>query len=96
VPAPSEWRGMLWLCKEKDEAGKVSYHFCKPGNNPEMCFQLSFMWQKLNYIHNNPVRAGVVVNAENYVYSSAADYVFGKQVGKVRVVLLDALQTTYS
>ena len=52
------------------------------------------MWQKLNYIHNNPVRAGIVQKAEDYVYSSAADYVFGKQ-GRVKVVLLDAVQTTY-
>ena len=87
---------MLWLFKEKDEGGKVSYQFWKPDNNPQLCYQLPFMWQKLNYIHNNPVRAGIVQRAEDYVYSSAADYVFGKQVGNVKVVLLDSVQTTYS
>ena len=54
------------------------------------------MWQKLNYIHNNPIRAGMVNKAEDYVYSSAADYVFGKQFGKVKLALLDSVQTTYS
>ncbi len=54
------------------------------------------MWQKLNYIHNNPVRAGLVYKEEEYVLSSAADYVFGKQIGKVSVALLDHLQTTYT
>jgi len=28
----------------------------------------------LNYIHENPVRAGIVNNAEDYVYSSASNY----------------------
>ncbi|MBS2099482.1 REP-associated tyrosine transposase [Carboxylicivirga linearis] len=30
--------------------------------------------QKLNYIHQNPVKAGIVFRAEDYVYSSAVDY----------------------
>ena len=33
---------------------------------------------------------------EDYVFSSAADYVYGKQVGKVKVALLHSVQTTYS
>ncbi|MCW3106135.1 MAG: hypothetical protein JWQ09_641 [Segetibacter sp.] len=53
------------------------------------------MWQKLKYVPNNPVKAGLVHKAEEYVYSSAADYVFGKQVGKVNVALLNPIQTTY-
>lgn len=31
--------------------------------------------QKINYIHNNPVRAGIVANPEDYIYSSAGDYI---------------------
>ena len=30
------------------------------------------------YIHQNPVRAGYVAKAEDYLYSSAIDYVGGK------------------
>ena len=33
---------------------------------------------KLNYIHQNPVRAGIVAETEHYVYSSALDYAGGK------------------
>ena len=87
---------MLWLFKETDENKKVSYQFWQPDNHPELCYHLDFMWQKLEYIHNNPVKAGLVHKAEEYVYSSAGDYVFGKQVGKVKVTLLNPLQTTYS
>ncbi len=87
---------MLRLFKETDAPGKISYQFWKPDNHPEICYQLPFMWQKLEYIHNNPVRAGLVYKAEDYAHSSAADYVFGKQVGRVKVALLDSVQTTYS
>jgi len=42
--------------------------------------------QKLNYVHQNPVTAGIVSYAEDYVYSSAKDYT-GKQ-GLIEVDLL--------
>ena len=87
---------MLWLFKETDKNKKVSFQFWQPDNHPELCYQLNFMWQKLDYIHNNPVRARLVYKAEEYIKSSAADYFYGRQVGKVKVVLLDVVQTTYS
>jgi putative transposase len=34
----------------------------------------AFTFQKLNYIHQNPVEAGIVEKAEEYLYSSAKDY----------------------
>ena len=34
-------------------------------------------WVKLNYIHNNPVEAGLVKKPEDYKYSSARNYVYG-------------------
>jgi len=33
-----------------------------------------FIKQKLNYIHNNPVRAGIVDQPEDYIFSSARNY----------------------
>jgi len=35
---------------------------------------MDFFRQKLNYIHNNPVRAGIVEKEEKYIYSSARDF----------------------
>ena len=43
--------------------------------------------QKLNYLHENPVRAGIVRNAEHYIYSSAKDYYIGKE-GLIRLEIL--------
>jgi hypothetical protein len=30
--------------------------------------------EKIDYIHNNPVEEGLVFRAQDYLYSSAADY----------------------
>ena len=51
-----------------------NYQIWTNGNHPEECFSPEFTEMKLNYIHENPVRAGIVNNAEDYVYSSAANY----------------------
>ena len=34
--------------------------------------------QRLAYLHQNPVKAGIVFAPEHYVYSSAIDYAGGK------------------
>ena len=60
---------MLWLFKQKDEI-----LFWQPGNHPEEIRTREFFRQKLDYIHNNPVRAGVVDKAEEYNYSSARNF----------------------
>ena len=87
---------MLWLFKETIEDKKTAYQFWLADNHPEICYQLNFMWQKLEYIHNNPVKAELVHKAEDYVYSSAADYNSGEQIGKVKITLLNSAQITYS
>jgi len=44
--------------------------------------------QKLEYIHNNPVVAGIVEKAEEYIYSSARNYYFEKQCGLIEIEFL--------
>ena len=43
-------------------------------NHPEHIYSQKFIEQKINYIHNNPVRAGLVEKPEDYLYSSARNY----------------------
>ena len=38
----------------------------------------------------------MVQKAKDYLYNGAADYVFGKKIGKVKLVLPDAVQATYT
>ncbi|HMR82591.1 MAG TPA: hypothetical protein PKE30_05650 [Niabella sp.] len=45
------------------------------------------MRTKLNYIHENPVRAGLVKNPEDYIYSSASNYITGKGIMEVDYLL---------
>lgn len=37
-------------------------------------FNINLSNQKINYVHQNPVKAGLVFQAEDYKYSSAIDY----------------------
>ena len=60
---------LLWLQQQKD-----GIQFWQEGNHPEAIFTEKFLLQKLNYIHMNPVTAGIVDNEVAYIYSSARDY----------------------
>ena len=42
------------------------------------------LWEKLNYIHQNPVVAGFVEKPENWLWSSAKHYVTG-EAGRVEI-----------
>jgi len=43
---------------------------------------------KINYIHQNPVEAGIAYRAEDYVLSSAAEY-GGEHTGILDVIVLN-------
>ena len=38
--------------------------------------------QRLDYLHENPVKAGIVYEPQGYVYSSAVDY-YSEQKGMI-------------
>ena len=50
------------------------YQIWTNSNHTEECFSREFTDIKINYIHQNPVRAGIVELPEHYIYSSAANY----------------------
>jgi len=52
-------------------------------NHPEEIFSEDFLKSKLNYIHENPVRARWVENPEDYLYSSASNYYKGKGIMEI-------------
>jgi putative transposase len=43
-----------------------------------------FFESKLNYIHYNPVKAGIVEKEEEYIWSSACDF-YGNRKGKLEL-----------
>jgi putative transposase len=47
------------------------------GTHPEAVFSKSFWRQKIDYIHNNPIRKGLVREAHHWRFSSAAYWLEG-------------------
>jgi putative transposase len=60
------------------EASKIKrnryYKVWQDGYHPEVIISNKFFYQKLEYIHNNPVTDGLVENSEDFLYSSARNY----------------------
>jgi REP element-mobilizing transposase RayT len=50
------------------------YQLWQEGSHPQMIVDEAMMWQKLEYIHNNPVRRGYVDDPAHWRYSSARNY----------------------
>ena len=53
-----------------DGIGDLKRMFWIPGWHPVMIASEKFYYQKMNYIHNNPVQAGLVSKAEDWPHSS--------------------------
>jgi len=64
-----------------------NYQFWQYGNHAEEIYSETFMWSKLDYIHLNPVRAGIVEKASHYRYSSARNYV--DETGLLDIKIVD-------
>jgi REP element-mobilizing transposase RayT len=62
------------LAAEKHTRNK-NYQFWQYGNHAEEIYTNKFMWSKLDYVHLNPVRAGLVEKDSQYIYSSASNYI---------------------
>ncbi|WP_111685027.1 REP-associated tyrosine transposase [Winogradskyella tangerina] len=56
----------------------MHYQFWRHDNRPIELWSNKVIEQKIKYIHNNPVEAGLVFKAEEYIYSSAIDYAGGE------------------
>jgi REP element-mobilizing transposase RayT len=52
----------------------TQYQFWRHDNHPIELWSNKVIDEKIDYIHKNPVKAGLVYRAEDYIYSSAVDY----------------------
>lgn len=82
-----EWMLERFKLATESHSRNKNYQFWQYGNHAEEIYTEHFLWSKLDYIHMNPVRAGIVSNIEDYIYSSASNYVNGK--GIIEVELLE-------
>jgi len=82
-----------WMIEMFRQAGgtnsrNTDYQFWQQDNQPKECYSPEFTIQKLNYIHNNPVKAGIVDRPEEYLYSSARDYHNKKNCGLLKIAFI--------
>jgi REP element-mobilizing transposase RayT len=87
-PEESRKNWMLWLFAShgNKNPNNKEYQFWQQDNHPIELDTTEMMDQRLEYLHNNPIKAGLVFEAEEYPYSSAIDYADGK--GMLEIALL--------
>ena len=68
------WMLNIFEFEAKRNKRNTNYQFWIQDNRPIELESNRFMDQKLQYIHLNPVKAGIVYKPEDYVYSSASNY----------------------
>ena len=75
-PQESRRDWMLWIFRKNGErnSNNTIYQFWQQENHPIVLDSNLLLNQRLEYIHQNPVRAGICYAAEDYVYSSAGQY----------------------
>jgi putative transposase len=66
---------------------KSDFQLWQEGYHPQLISSNQMLEQKLTYIHNNPVKRGLVAAPEHWLYSSARNYLLGDS----SVIRLEAL-----
>jgi putative transposase len=81
---------MLKIFKEEGmkNSRNTTFQFWRQDNQAMELYSPAFVFQKINYIHNYPVEAGLVEGPEHYLYSSAKDYFFTKKCGLLDLMFL--------
>lgn len=70
----SEWMINLFEFAAKKHKRNEKFQIWTHENHAIEINSNAFFFEKMNYIHQNPVQAGWVENAEDYLYSSARFY----------------------
>ena len=89
-----EWLMHRFEWNAKQNKGKDrKYKFWQTGNHPIALYSPKVIWQKINYIHLNPVVEDIVSKREHYLYSSAKNYAQEEAV-LIDVRLMDLFDST--
>ena len=94
VANPKESR-KEWMVSMLEHAGIMNpnnndWQLWQQDNHPVHLYDGKITKQKVNYIHNNPVRAGFVAEPQHWIYSSAGDYLENRR-GLIDINILDGL-----
>ena len=70
----NEWMLKMFNFAAARNKRNEKLQFWMQDNHAEVLNSNYFIDEKIDYIHNNPVKAGIVEKAEDYLYSSARAY----------------------
>jgi len=75
-PAESrkDWMKSIFRNAGEKKSNNKEYQFWQQDNHPIELFSPLVTFQKIDYVHGNPVAAGIVTESEHYLHSSARDY----------------------
>lgn len=75
-PAESRKEWLLWMFERAGEKNSnvKQRQFWQQHNQPVEIWSAKVFWQKLNYVHMNPVKSGFVTDPVDWKYSSARNY----------------------
>ncbi|MCX6302980.1 MAG: transposase [Bacteroidia bacterium] len=69
-----EWLLNRFRFRASQHSRNEVYQVWTHENHAMLLYSNEFIREKIEYIHDNPVRAGIVRNPEDYLYSSARNY----------------------
>ncbi|MBS1527615.1 MAG: transposase [Bacteroidetes bacterium] len=80
---------MLWLFRSaaSKNSNNHKFQFWQQDNHPIELITKEMIDQRLNYLHQNPVKAGLVWQPADYKYSSGIDY-YKQEKGLIEIQLL--------
>ena len=81
------WMLAVFEYAAKFNSNNTNFQFWQQDNHPIELIGDKFILQKLQYIHRNPVTAGIVIESMAYRYSSAIDYAGGKGLIELELLL---------
>jgi len=81
-----EWMMNIFRSAGQNKSNNKDFQFWQQDNDPIELFSPAVTSQKIDYVHNNPIVAGIVSEADHYLYSSARDYLGTKGVFDVKIL----------
>ena len=93
IESRRDWMKMVFKYHAKFKTNQTNQIWTHE-NHAELIYSQKFIEQKINYIHNNPVRSGIVAKQEDYIYSSARNYADLDSI--IDVIIVDFLWKTIS
>ena len=81
-----KWMIQIFKNHGSKNPNNKDFQFWQQDNHPVELDTNEMMDQRLDYLHNNPIKAQIVDEAEHYIYSSGIDYVGGKGLIEVEII----------